>query len=52
MADGSNTARKQPEGKPFEKGAGKDPRINYAEKQNKIELLRSAILTINPAAFG
>ena len=24
----------------------------YAEKQNKIELLRSAILTINPAAFG
>ena len=26
--------------------------LEYAEKQNKLELLRSAISVINPAAFG
>ena len=26
--------------------------LEYAEKQGKLELLRSAILVINPAAFG
>ena len=41
MADGSNTARKQPEGKPFEKGAGKDPRINRKGRPKSFDALRS-----------
>ena len=41
MADGSNTAKKHPEGKPFEKGAGKDPRINRKGRPKSFDKLRS-----------
>ena len=41
MADGSNTAKKHPEGKPFEKGAGKDPRINRKGRPKSFDQLRS-----------
>ena len=41
MADGSSTARKQPEGRPFEKGAGKDPRINRKGRPKSFDALRS-----------
>ena len=41
MADGSNTARKHPEGRPFERGAGKDPRINRKGRPKSFDQLRS-----------